>query len=70
MYLNHITLAHMAKMRMEADQHAAERERFIHPNESRLDLMVWQERIWDLLESLEAVRKDLDRKESSLQDSV
>lgn len=70
MYLNHITLAHMAKLRMEADQQAAERERFIHPNESRLDLMVWQERIWDLLESLEAVRKDLDRKESSLQDSV
>lgn len=70
MYLNHITLAHLAKLRMEEDQRAAEKDRFIHPNESRLNLLVWQERVVKILKSLEAMRVDLDRKESSLQDSA
>ena len=70
MYINHITLAHMTKLRMEADRKAAESERFLHPNEARLDLMVWQERIMDVLESLEAVRENFGPKESSLSDST
>jgi hypothetical protein len=70
MYPNHIALERMTKARMEEDRTAAEYTQFVHPSKIRLDLMIWQERIWDLLESLEAVRKDLDRKGSSLQDSV
>lgn len=70
MYPNHNTLLQTAKMRMEEDRRAAESERFIHPNEARLDLLIWQERVWKVLESIEAVRADLDRKSKSLPDST
>jgi hypothetical protein len=55
---------------MEEDRKAADSVHFTHPNLARLDLLVWQERVWKVLKSLEAVRVDLDRKESSLQDSA
>jgi hypothetical protein len=70
MYPNHVTLERAIKQRMEEDRKAAENTQFVHPDKIRLDLMIWQERIWDMLESLEAVREDLKRKDSSLQDSA
>jgi hypothetical protein len=69
MYPNHNTLLQTAKMRMEEDRRVAENERFIHPNKARLDLMVWQERVWRVLESIDAAR-DMNRKKSSLPDST
>ena len=70
MYPNHVTLERTTKQRMEEDRKAAENMQFVHPNKIRLDLMIWQERIWDVLESLEAAREDVGRKESSLHDSA
>jgi hypothetical protein len=70
MLLNHITLSHMTKLRMKEDQRAAEGERFIHPNIARLDLLIWQERVGELIDNLEALRKDLQREKSSLPDST
>ena len=70
MYPNHVMLERTTKQRMDEDRKAAENTQFVHPNRIRLDLMIWQERIWDMLDSLEAVREELKRKESSIQDSV
>jgi hypothetical protein len=70
MYLNHKTLYHMAKVRMEEDQRAAEYERFIHPFEIRLNLLTWRIRVREVLENIEAVRESLERKEASLPDST
>jgi hypothetical protein len=70
MYPNHNTLIQGAKERMEEDQRVAEEERFLHPSKVRLDLMVWQERIWDVLESLDAAKEDMNRKKSTLPDST
>jgi uncharacterized protein YllA (UPF0747 family) len=57
-------------MRMEEDRRVAENERFIHPNKARLDLLVWQERVWEVLESIDAIGKDVNRKKTSLPDST
>lgn len=70
MYLNHVALAHMTKMRMDADQRRAESAQYLNPTSARLNLMVWRERVRKVLEELEALRVDLDRKESSFSDSA
>lgn len=70
MYLNHKTLYHMAKLRMEEDQRRADYERFIHPFEIRLNVMTWQIRVREVLENIEAYTNSLERKEVSLPDST
>ena len=70
MYPNHVTLERTTKRRMEEDRIAAESTQYLHPNQARLNLLTWQERVRKVLEGLEAVRMDLDQKESSVSDSA